>query len=70
MLSSSLYNLACACSLTGDLKQACNYLAEVLSIQDEKTKQMMINQIGEDKQLAAVRGSECYTALILKQGQQ
>ncbi len=68
-LSSTLYNLACAHSLQGDTDRACSYLAETLSIQDEKAKQTIMKQVSEDKQLLAVRSSECYRKLTLKQGQ-
>jgi len=65
-LSSTLYNAACAYSVTGDVKQACNHLAELLSIQDDRNRQMMISHMGEDKDLATVRNSDCYRALITK----
>jgi hypothetical protein len=67
-LSSTLYNLACAHSLQGNTKQACGYLSEALSVQDEKAKQPIMKQIVEDKQLLAVRSSECYRELALKHG--
>ena len=63
MLSSTLYNLSCAYSLTGDVEQACVLIGELLSTQPDDERKESLKEIRQDPQLKAVRKAACFKAL-------
>lgn len=64
MLSSTLYNISCAYSLTNQIGLACENLEELISNQSGKELKSTLKEIKKDKQLRIVRKSPCYKELL------
>ena len=60
MLSSTLYNLACAHSINNTTTEACSQLTELAGVKEPGSLARLLQKIESDPQLANVRNAACY----------
>ncbi len=65
-LDSSLYNIARASSLVGQVEEACRYLDELLDRQPPEQRKLTLKDIKKDAQLKPMRKADCYKPLRKK----
>jgi hypothetical protein len=63
-----LWQLACACALVGESKQACDLVEQILSLADEETAQEIRQELNESEDLSLIRGSVVFRDLQARIG--